>query len=205
MNGGAARSRLEKSPRPLGTLTGRAFDQRLKSALASERAIPPDVPMQLTDEQKQKVAAWISEGMKLSDIQVRLGQECGLSLTYMDVRFLVDDLKLTPKDAPAPAPEKVEPVEPVPPAASSAPTLLTEDSATGQAAAKVSLTVDQIAKPATIVSGMVTFSDGKTAQWYLDQQGRLGVVPTEQGYRPPEGDVEIFQTALDRELAKMGY
>jgi len=161
--------------------------------------------MQLTDEQKQKVAAWISEGMKLSDIQVRLGQDYGLSLTYMDVRFLVDDLKLTPKDAPAPAPEKVEPAEPAPPTTSPAPTLLTEDSAAPTSVGKVSLTVDQIAKPATIVSGSVTFSDGKTAQWYLDQQGRLGVVPAEQGYRPPDADVEVFQTALDRELAKMGY
>ena len=40
------------------------------SALASERAIQPDPRMQLTDEQKQKVSAWIAEGMKLSDIQV---------------------------------------------------------------------------------------------------------------------------------------
>lgn len=158
--------------------------------------------MQLTDEQKQKVAAWIADGMKLSDIQVRLGQECGLSLTYMDVRFLVDDLKLTPKDAPAPAPQKVEATGPV---AAQPPMLLTEETAAATPAGKVSLTVDQIAKPATIVSGSVTFSDGKTAQWYLDQQGRLGVVPTEQGYRPPEGDVEVFQASLDRELAKMGY
>ena len=56
-----------------------------------------------------------------------------------------------------------------------------------------------------MVSGTVTFSDGKTAVWYLDQQGRLGVTPGEQGYRPPEGDVEEFQVLLDRELQKLGY
>jgi len=158
--------------------------------------------MQLTDEQKQKVAAWIADGVKLSDIQVRLGEECGVRLTYMDVRFLVDDLKLTPKDAPAPAPEKTEaaPVAPMP----EEPVLLTEEPA-AKPGGKVSLVMDPLARPGTIVSGTVTFSDGKTASWHLDQQGRLGVVPTEQGYRPPPADVEEFQTALDRELPKMGY
>ena len=162
--------------------------------------------MQLTDEQKQKVAAWLAEGMKLSDIQLRLGDECGVRLTYMDVRFLVDDLKLVPKDppapAPAPAPEKMESTEPAAAPAETSP-LLADDAA--KPAAKISLTVDQIARPGTIVSGSVTFSDGKTAMWYLDQAGRLGVTPSEPGYRPPEGDVEEFQVMLDQQLAKLGY
>jgi len=159
--------------------------------------------MQITDEQKQKVAAWMADGMKLSDIQGRLADEFGIRLTYMDARLLVDDLKLVPKDppAPAPAPEKVETAAPVPEEPPSA--LLSDVPA--KPAAKISLSVDQIARPGAIVSGSVTFSDGKTASWYLDQQGRLGVVPAEQGYRPPEGDVEEFQVALDQQLAKLGY
>ena len=166
--------------------------------------------MQLTDEQKQKVAAWMADGLKLSDIQARLGDECGVRLTYMDVRLLVDDLKLVPKDPPAPVAEKPVPAASGPaapgPAASAPaePSLLAADSA-AKPAGKISLSVDQLARPGTIVSGSVTFSDGKTAAWYLDQQGRLGVVPAEQGYRPPAGDVEEFQVALDRELATMGY
>ena len=159
--------------------------------------------MQLTDEQKQKVAAWMADGMKLSDIQLRLGEECGLRLTYMDVRLLVDDLKLVPKDPPAPVAEKMEPAAPAP---AEAPPLVSDSADPfAQPAAKISLSVDQIARPGTMVSGSVTFSDGKTASWYLDQQGRLGVVPIEQGYRPPEGDVEEFQVMLDRELQKLGY
>ena len=167
--------------------------------------------MQLTDEQKQKVAAWLADGAKLSDIQNRLGEECGLRLTYMDVRMLVDDLKLVPVDPPAPVVQKAEPaaVETVAPedAAPAQPASLVADSAeaAAQPASKISLLVDQIARPGTIVSGSVTFSDGKTAAWYLDQTGRLGVTPSEQGYRPPEGDVEEFQVMLDRELQKLGY
>ncbi|MEO6742269.1 MAG: hypothetical protein ABIP20_18655, partial [Chthoniobacteraceae bacterium] len=143
--------------------------------------------MQLTDEQKQKVSAWIAEGVKLSDIQARLGEECGLRMTYMDVRMLVDDMKLVPQDPPEPVVEKVEPVaaEAVAPAPAEPSPIVADPAA--PPASKISLAVDQIARPGTIVSGSVTFSDGKSASWYLDQTGRLGVVPGEQGYRPPEG------------------
>ena len=162
--------------------------------------------MQLTDEQKQKVSAWLADGQKLSDIQGRLGDEFDLRLTYMDVRLLVDDLKLVPIDPPEPVVEKPEPApaEAAAPAAASPPVADAADAA-AQAASNISLSVDQIAHPGTIVSGGVTFSDGKSAVWYLDQTGRLGVTPSEQGYRPPEGDVEKFQVMLDRELAKLGY
>ena len=158
--------------------------------------------MQLTDEQKQKVATWMADGLKLSDIQDRLSAECDLRLTYMDVRFLMDDLKLVPKDPPAPAPAPEQAAGATP--ASAEPSPLAADSAT-KPPAKIALQVDQIARPGAIVSGSVTFSDGKNASWYLDQQGRLGMVPGEQGYRPPEGDVEEFQIALDQQLAKLGY
>ena len=70
---------------------------------------------------------------------------------------------------------------------------------------KVSVGVDQIARPGAIVSGKVTFSDGQKAEWYLDQTGRLGVVPAKQGYKPSAADVQEFQIALQQELAKLGY
>ena len=150
----------------------------------------------LNEEQKQKVSGWIAEGVKLSDIQSRLGDECGVRLTYMEVRLLVDDLKLTPKDPVVEAP-------PEPPAV--VPDAVLPENTQPAVAGKISLTADTLARPGTMVSGSVTFSDGKTASWYLDQTGRLGVVPAEQGYRPPEGDVEEFQKMLDQQLAKMGF
>ena len=151
--------------------------------------------MQLTDEQKQKVAAWIAEGMSLSDIQDRMGKEFEFRCTYMEARLLVDDLKLTPKDVEPPAAAKPD---------AGAPPSLLGDAAPARVG-KISLSVDQIARAGTMVSGSVTFSDGKSAMWHVDQQGRLGMVPAEQGYRPPDGDVEEFQAALDRELQKLGY
>src|SRR5262245_30103652 len=58
-------------------------------------------PMSLTPEQKATVSAWIAAGDNLSAVQKKLREQFQISMTYMDVRFLVDDLNLTLKD-PAP-------------------------------------------------------------------------------------------------------
>ena len=52
----------------------------------------------LAEAQRKKVSEWINQGLTLSDIQNRLVSELTTRFTYMDVRLLVDDLKLTPKD-----------------------------------------------------------------------------------------------------------
>jgi hypothetical protein len=158
--------------------------------------------MNLDEAQKKKVSEWISQGLKLSEIQNRLLSELGLKLTYMDVRLLVDDLKLTPKD--------VEPAKPNTPltARTAAPTApLTAQTAAlpAEATGKVNLSVDQVARPGAVVSGKVTFSDGNSADWYLDQMGRLGLLPQQAGYRPPQADLQQFQSALDAELSRMGF
>jgi hypothetical protein len=107
-----------------------------------------------------------------------------------------------PKDPPEPV--KPPAPEAIPGAAEPA-ALAGPDDVVPAGSGKVALTVDTLARAGTIVSGKVTFSDGKSAAWYLDQMGRLGVSPDEQGYRPPAGDVEEFQMQLDRELQKLGY
>lgn len=155
---------------------------------------------QLTDEQKSAVSSWIQGGAKLSEIQDRLDKEFGVRLTYMDVRLLADDLKVTPKDAEVPAPVAADAAE-----ATAAPSALSPEPIPAAAATGgVSLTVDQIARPGAMVSGKVTFSDGQKAEWHMDQYGRLGLAGPQPGYRPPSKDIPEFQAALDRELAKMG-
>jgi len=67
------------------------------------------------------------------------------------------------------------------------------------------VTVDQVTRPGSLVSGKVKFSDGKTAEWYLDQMGRLGFVPKEQGYKPSQNDLMDFQAELQNELARLGF
>jgi len=165
--------------------------------------------MNLTEEQRRQVAVWISQGAKLGEIQDRLAAEFGLKLTYMDTRFLVDDLKLVPKDPERPkvlelaGVAKTPTAAQTPPAEAEAATL--EDAPAPIGGERVAVTVDQITRPGSIVSGKVTFSDGQVAEWYLDQMGRLGVVPKQQGYKPSAADVQDFQIALQQEVAKLGY
>ncbi len=157
--------------------------------------------MNLTEDQRQRVTAWILQGAKLADIQNRLMSEFTIKMTYMEVRLLVDDLKLTPKD-PEPPKAATPPPEAPKPAAEKKSPLTAEP---GPAPGGVSVSVDQIARPGAVVSGKVTFSDGQTAEWHLDQAGRLAVVPKQQGYKPSAADVQQFQAALQNELMRMGF
>jgi len=170
--------------------------------------------MNLDEAQKKKVTEWIAQGLKLSEIQKRLGDELGLRLTYMEARLLVDDLKLMPKDTEPP--KSVElPGKPADkganvPGAGPEPgeetgELLPEAELPKAGASTVKVKVDQIARPGTVASGSVTFSDGNTAAWYLDQFGRLGLAPQKQGYKPPANELQEFQMELQNELAKMGF
>ena len=177
--------------------------------------------MNLNDEQRQKVATWLEQGLKLSEIQKRLLSELGLNVTYMELRFLLDDLRLKPKEPePPPAPpteigkkNQAQPASPAtaaPGEAGPVPEEEMDDFPEDEAGApagpsNVSVTVDRLARPGALVSGNVTFSDGKSAQWYLDQTGRLGLVAKEQGYRPSQTDLMAFQTQLQSELAKLGF
>jgi hypothetical protein len=159
--------------------------------------------MNLDEGQKKKVAGWIEEGLKLSDIQNKLASEFGLRATYMEMRFLLADLGLQPKDKPAAtAPADIGKVPP-PAAPSIAPGPLAD--ADDLAGGTVAVSVDQVTRPGALASGNVKFTDGKSADWYLDQMGRLGLVPKEQGYKPSEEDLMDFQAELQQQLAKLGY
>ena len=116
-------------------------------------------------------------------------------------------LKLVPKD-----PEPVKSSElPSPAAAASLATKsqpvheLEPMPASQPGATHVSVIVDQIALPGTLVSGKVAFSDGQKAEWSLDQTGKLGLTTQQKGYRPSQSDVQAFQQSLQTELAKMGF
>lgn len=158
--------------------------------------------MQLDQAQKDKVSAWIAEGKPLSEIQKLLESEFQARLTYLEVRLLVDDLKLLPKDQQhAEAPKPVGAAPGTQPA--EGPRQAQEGMPTEEAPAPtggVSVAVDRVTRSGAVVSGSVTFSDGNKAGWYLDQTGRLGLLPEQQGYRPSQEDLQDFQMALQREL-----
>ena len=144
--------------------------------------------MQLTDDQKAVVAGWVRDGLSLAEVQKRVEEEFSVRMTYMDVRFLVDDLDL---EVASPAPVFNDPAAEVSGAS---------EAATG----KVSVSLDKVARPDSLVSGQVTFSDGVTAQWHLDQMGRLALNPSQPGYQPSQEDVQKFQEELRGAVEKSG-
>ena len=126
--------------------------------------------MSLTPEQKSTVATWVAAGDNLSAVQKKLLEEFKITMTYMDVRFLVDDLELTLKDA-APKADASD-VSKGAPAPTAAPAVGADEEDLGEAVpptpagnGNVTVTVDQVSlNPNALASGDVTFSDGVTGK-----------------------------------------
>jgi len=157
--------------------------------------------MQLTDEQRKAVAQWVKEGSTLSDIQKRLAEAYKLTLTYIDVRFLVIDLGLQLKEQPKAVAVPKDLSTPTPLADDDAPTAFEPEPALGG----VKVELDRIMRPGTVVSGTVVFSDGMKATWALDQTGRLSLGADNKDYRPSAEDIQSVQQAITAALKKAGY
>jgi len=202
--------------------------------------------MTLSPEQKAAVASWIAAGDNLSTVQKKLSEEFKISLTYRDVRFLVDDLELELKDpapkvdvtdvtkAAAPVGGVPSPRNPAanPPEKKGMLDKLKEKVGLGSgddqqaddedelpadefpedegvpaapAAGGVTLEIDRIVRPGFAISGTVTFSDGVSGKWALDQYGRLMLDTGQPGYKPSMPDVQAFQRELQMQLQRHGY
>ena len=158
--------------------------------------------MELSDAQKAAVTQWIQEGRSLADVQRSLREDFEISITYMDVRFLVDDLDIA--------------VVEVEPEASEAPEVEAGKDATTEPAeaelvdegdnGAVTVDVDAIPRPGSLVNGTVVFSDGVSLGWQLSAAGQLGLIPGDDPeYRPNPEDVQSFQSQLEEVLRKKGF
>jgi hypothetical protein len=156
----------------------------------------------LTPQQRQLVEQWAAEGANLNQIQDRLRSECATTLTYMETRLLILELGVKIQDKPREV-EKPAPA-PVAPAADAgvADEVLPPDGTTGGA---LKISVDEVPPAGAIISGRVTFSDGVTVQWFMDQQGRFGMRGPAPGYQPPAADIPAFQAELDSILQQSGF
>jgi hypothetical protein len=155
--------------------------------------------MELSEDQKSAVTVWVQEGRSIAEIQRMLREDYKLSMTYMDIRFLVDDLDVAvvetateeEEEDSAREAETVEDAE------------LVNDGASGG----VQVEVDAVMRPGSLVSGTVNFSDGQSLGWQLSATGQLGLIPDENNpeYRPSPEDLDQFQTQLEDVLKKKGF
>jgi hypothetical protein len=157
--------------------------------------------MTLTPEQTKAVSDWVAAGDSLHLVQKKLSDQFKVSMTYMDVRFLVDDLNLQLKD-PEPKADANDvgkagkgPAAPLPAQGS-------EDAMDQAPSSGVRVTVDKTnLNPNAMATGTVTFPDGVTGKWMVDVQGRPGLVDVSKpGYRPSAADAQAFMQELSMAL-----
>src|SRR2546430_17393868 len=134
--------------------------------------------MNLDNAQRRTVSDWIGQGQKLSEIQKRLADELGVHPTYMEVRLLVDDLKLMPKDAEPSKPVELRGRQPA--ASPTAPLEELEPNEGGgeippegdlpqPGGGGVSVKGGTVSRPGALVRGNGAFSDGNSAAWDLGE------------------------------------
>ncbi|MFQ3224729.1 MAG: hypothetical protein ACI8Z5_000980 [Lentimonas sp.] len=149
--------------------------------------------MSLSDSQKTAVSTWIADGKSLADVQRLLREEFSISMTYMDVRFLVDDLDIVFAE---PEPEQAEDAE----------AKVEEPEVVDALPTGVTVDVDAIPGPGALVNGSVVFSDGVKLGWQLSSAGQLGLIPGDDPtYRPNPEDIQDFQAQLQEILQQKGY
>jgi hypothetical protein len=168
--------------------------------------------MSLNQQQLDSIKNWVANGAGIGEVQTRIKDEFGVVMTYIDVRFLIDDIgaELVSKPDPVPA-QNAEAAAPEPPNPQSGDDL-SDDYADGQsmpqdypqddAGGNVEVTVSPIQRPDSLVSGDVVFSDGTKAEWRIDRMGQLGLIP-QDGKTPPQSDMYTFQRKLQEMLSRM--
>ena len=143
----------------------------------------------VTPEQLEMVRRWAAAGVDLNGIQKNLAAECGVHMTYLDVRFLLLDHGIEIATAAAPVEEKKPEPAPV---AEAAP----QPAADG----KLVVTLDELTLPGTLISGKVSFASGTRGGWQIDQLGRFAWNSLE-GQPTPE-ELQAFQVELTKLLSR---
>lgn len=155
----------------------------------------------LSEEQIATVRSWAEDGADLSEIQQRLDKDLEIRITYLETRFLLEDLAIELLPEPEPEPEVEETVNEETEAEDEE--SVSEDG--GELPeGDVSVTIDTVQRPGAIVSGRVTFSGGKGAAWWLDQMGRLGMDADDPDYKPSEEELMSFQKELQAAIQNSG-
>ena len=145
----------------------------------------------LENDIKIFMASRIAEGVSLSDIQNEVNEKFQLSMTYMDIRILAAGLDIDwQAKAAAKAEEEKKEEE-------NAPEEAVPEEAPAETDGKTVVEISKLMRPGTALSGSVKFASGSTADWYIDQTGRLGLENL-VGNQPTQEDIQQFQVELEK-------
>lgn len=132
----------------------------------------------------QKVISELLEkGESLGSIQKILDTEYSENMTFLDLKLLaseIENIDWTKDEEPDPEPVEEE-------------VAIDEDTA-GQTVVEV----NKLTRPGIAMHGSVKFASGASADWILDQTGRLGFEKSDG--KPTPEDIQEFQAELQKSL-----
>lgn len=150
---------------------------------------------------KKFVAEKLHAGVKLSDIQNMLAEELDCKMTFLELRLMAAELedvdwsKFDPNekksDAPAEAPAAAAETAAGETAASDA---VPAEDTPAAAAGKTTVELSRLSRPGAMAHGTVNFGSGASAEWLIDEMGRLGL--DKVNGEPTENDIAEFQVEL---------
>jgi len=147
--------------------------------------------MNISAEIIEQIRLMASQGQDLNIIQKELSER-GTNIRFMELRFLLLDHGI--EIAPPPAPEIPEAAEESP-AANSAPIPASE-----AVAARITVSIDELITPGTMISGKANFPSGIQGAWCFDQQGQFSW--TALSATPSEQELRSFQMILNNTLSQ---
>ena len=148
---------------------------------------------------KQFVARKLYDGVKLSDIQTMLVEELDCKMTFLELRLLaaeLEDVDWSQFDPQEKKPEPEEAPSAAAPAAAApaADTVEAADADAPAASGTTTVELSRLARPGAMAHGTVNFGSGASAEWLIDEMGRLGL--DKVSGQPTENDIAEFQNEL---------
>jgi len=149
----------------------------------------------LSEDQVSQIHAWAEEGDDLAALQKKINEELEVKVTYMETRFLVDDLKVEIKSPePEPEPDSEETVED-----ELAGTLPLQGDPNA-----VTVSIAKVQRPGTMISGTAMFGGVETVEWWMDNMGQLGMSPSNPEFKPTQQQQQAFQMELQAAASREG-
>ncbi|MBR1967288.1 MAG: hypothetical protein IKA22_11840 [Lentisphaeria bacterium] len=141
------------------------------------------------NEIKKFMLEKIAENISLSDIQTMVNEKFNTKMTFMDIRILASELEVDWRsEEENKAEEKTAETED---------NTEEKDSVQEKTTAKTTVELNKIVRPGAIASGSVNFASGVYAEWFIDNNGRLGLDKVKGG-KPTEQDIEDFQVEMQK-------
>ena len=142
-------------------------------------------------ELKKIVSELLREGCSLDEIQKTLASEHGEKITFFDLKMLVaelDDVDWGELEDDEAENEDADAND--------------MDDSVDEPAGGTVVEISKLTRPGVALSGSVKFASGASAEWVLDQFGRIAFEKNEG--KPTEQDIQEFQEQLKAKLSGGG-